>query len=682
MSVVAETTPDVDAAPTVRTSTGSGSAPGSLRYQPALDGIRAIAVIGTLAFHNGFSWIAGGFLGVSTFFTLSGFLITSLLVSEREATGEISLARFWSRRFRRLLPGALSALGLILAFGWFLGNSVQQAGLRGDVLWSLLYGANWHFIGEGTSYADIFQAGAESPAQHFWSLGIEEQFYLIFPLVAFGSMILLKASRRRFGVILGVLWGLSIAASLAYGAMGWSDDRIYFGTETRAAELLAGAVLAVIICGRETIANRRVRSVVEFAGPSFMSVAFLFWALTDLGTGWLYRGGFGAYSIVSALLILAAVQPRGLARYVLSVAPMRWIGRISYGIYLYHWPVFIYLRDRSDLADWPRFLVGAAVTIALAEVSYRFIEMPIRSGSWSTGRRPAIALPVGAAAVLVTALVSTAGFKPLIDFDTSSIEEPGDDVISDSGTPRVAFFGDSIMLTLTKGLGAFVDRDPDLVRAGGVAGLGCGIGRTGWRQYLAQPVVEVDNCWETPWAEGIERIKPDVAVVMAGVWDVTDRWLPGDDPKSDPPRYPGDPTYDEYLLNELLAATDLLSAKGAKVVWLTSPYVELGMIDGELPEVTYQRAYTDAQGRRHYVGSDPARMDRFNELIKQVPELRPGVAAVVDLEGFLSQQASGPVTPDLKPDGVHFTEQGAIAVADGWLGDQLVGTIRGLISDG
>ncbi len=648
----------------------------SIKYQPALDGVRAFALLGMLVFHNGFAWLAGGFLSVSTFFTLSGFLITSLLLAERESTGDIALKEFWGRRFKRLVPGALAGIVFMLGFGVLVANSIQRSGLRADALWSLFYGANWHFIAKGTSYADIFSGGAESPAQHFWTLAIEEQFYLVFPLLMFGVLRLVQGRRSRLAMILGGLWLVSFGLNLLYYALDWSTDRIYFGTDTRAAELLAGALLAVALAGRETIRDRRVQRLLVFLGPSAVSAILLLWAFTDLGTQWLYFGGFSLYTVFSVLLITAAVQPVGVIRKVFALQPLPWIGKVSYGAYLYHWPLFVYLRDQTDIPEWPRFAIGMVVTFILAELSYRFIESPVRNGAWSKGRRPAILLPSAAVAVLVLTLVITASYKPAITLDPDSIEQAGDPSLAIEGAPRVAFFGDSTMLTLAYGLGPWVDARTDLVKVPGAADLGCGIGRDGWRQYLALPVAAVDpECWDVPWAERVETYEPDVALVMVGPWDVTDRWLPGDDPSTDPPRFPGEPAFDEYIQSEMLAATDLLAADGAKVVWLTSPHVELGMIDGELPHVEYPRAYVDDEGERHYVGSDPVRMDRYNQLIKELPNLRPDTVAVIDLAGYLAAQPSGPVTPDLKPDGIHFTKQGASAVVQSWLGDELAAAI-------
>ncbi|HEY6532107.1 MAG TPA: acyltransferase, partial [Acidimicrobiales bacterium] len=212
-------------------------------HLPGLDGLRGLAVIGVLLFHGGFTWAKGGFLGVSTFFTLSGFLITNLLVREWDSTDAIRLGRFWVRRFRRLLPAALIAIALIGLIWWRIGTPEQLATLRADMLAALGYVANWRFFSAGTSYADLFSA--PSPLQHFWSLAIEEQFYVIFPLVVLGLM---RLGGRR--VLTAVLVAATLASVVLELALGGNIDRVYYGTDTRAAELLLGALLAVWWSGR------------------------------------------------------------------------------------------------------------------------------------------------------------------------------------------------------------------------------------------------------------------------------------------------------------------------------------------------------------------------------------------------------------------------------------------------
>ncbi len=285
----------------------TGDPPHGPRYIPALDGLRGLAVFAVLCFHAGFGWAVGGYLGVSTFFTLSGFLITSLLLAERHATSTISLRAFWGRRLRRLLPASLAALIVVLIYAALAGSGAQQRNLGGGVTSALLDVSNWYFIFSHTSYADLF--AAPSPVLHFWSLAIEEQFYLLFPLLAFGLLARLGLRRRGFGGVVAALMAGSLAATLF---LGYSHDRIYFGTDTRAFELLAGCLLAVVVSGRHRISATLhrpgpTRSAVAAVGTAGLIGAVLLWMTTPQTTDWLYRGGLSA--------LLAAVGGRHPGRH-------------------------------------------------------------------------------------------------------------------------------------------------------------------------------------------------------------------------------------------------------------------------------------------------------------------------------------------------------------------------------
>jgi len=216
-----------------------------------------VAVGAVLAFHTGFGWARGGFLGVSTFFTLSGFLITTLLLTEATATGRIRLRAFWARRFRRLLPAAMLTLGGIVLFGALVADANQLRSLRGDVLAALADVANWRFVFTGNSYADLF--AKPSPVQHFWSLAIEEQFYATFPVVVAGVVAIRRRPRPALFVVLASLAAVSITLMFVLRDPGRDVGRVYYGTDTRAVELLAGALLAIVSFGPRRGARRRPR---------------------------------------------------------------------------------------------------------------------------------------------------------------------------------------------------------------------------------------------------------------------------------------------------------------------------------------------------------------------------------------------------------------------------------------
>ncbi len=238
----------------------SASAGRSIPYLPGLEGLRGVALLAVLFFHGGFSWAKGGFLGVSTFFTLSGFLITLLLVLEFSTHGRVDLRRFWGRRYRRLMPASLLCLAGVVVFGWLVATPGQLANLRGDVLASLFYVANWRFIITQQSYAQLF--AAPSPVLHFWSLAIEEQFYLVFPLVVAGVLAVAHGSRRVLGAVLGVAAAVSLGLMWVLYTPGEDPSRVYYGTGTRALRTAAGGT-----AGARVVASRPVWCCASPAGP-------------------------------------------------------------------------------------------------------------------------------------------------------------------------------------------------------------------------------------------------------------------------------------------------------------------------------------------------------------------------------------------------------------------------------
>jgi peptidoglycan/LPS O-acetylase OafA/YrhL/lysophospholipase L1-like esterase len=671
----------------VRPPTADGGRP-RLPHFPALDGLRGLAVAAVLAYHGGFSWMRGGFLGVSTFFTLSGFLITALALGEHGARHRVDLKAFWLRRVRRLLPASLACMVLVLAFGALAADALQRERLAGDVIAALANLANWRFIVAGQSYEGLF--AAPSPLLHYWSLAIEEQFYLLYPLLLAGLVAGTARARRagttstgvgrrsRFGpqapsfrrTLGAVLGGLS-AASLAVTLFaGFDHDRIYLGTDTRAAELLLGGVLAVVLSDGRITARLarpgRARAVAAVAGADALAICVVLWVVTAQSSGWLYEGGFVVYAGLSCLVVTGAILPVGVVRSVLGLAPLRHLGRISYGVYLYHWPIFLWLRQQTDLALWPRFLLGVVLTLALAEASYRWLEMPVRRGEPLLSLRPGRLAPLAAALVVVGALaVSATAPPPLIDFDRSENEllalgaaAPAtttsstiDPVALVPPSPRVAFFGDSTALQTGLGVANHLTRTGTGIPVGGSSPLGCTLVRSVAHRDLDGNIADDDDAcaWDAVYPALLATTAPSVAVVQAGVWDVGDHRLPGDDAW----RGPGDPVYDSFTRAEMARVVDTLSAEGALVVWLTGPPVR------EVPD-------PDDAARR---------MARYNELVRELPAARPGKVEVVDLAGWVARLPAGE-DERLRPDGTHFSNATSDEVADGWLAEEIVTRYR------
>ncbi len=384
---------------------------------PALDGVRALAVLSVMGYHAGVGWLPGGLLGVDVFFVLSGFLITSLLLSEYRKTGRISLLSFWGRRARRLLPAMALLLASMIAWATYLSPATSRNSLRVDALSTMFYGANWRFITSGQGYFDHF--GPQSPLLHTWSVAVEEQFYLLWPL-----LLLLVLRWRRRGV-----FALAFAGAAASAAWMWvlsvdgaSPDRLYYGTDTRALPLLLGCTLAALRppAGiedslarlRKVAVARTLRVLIQVIGLAGITGLVLCWLRVRDHSTWLYRGGFIVVAACAAALLLTCTDaPRGPLARLLSLPPVRYIGAISYGLYLYHWPLFQYLTHaRTGITGGGLLAVRFAVTFAVAVVSYHLIEQPIRRGALSRARlRRWLPRGMAAATLPVTALLVVAG---------------------------------------------------------------------------------------------------------------------------------------------------------------------------------------------------------------------------------------------------------------------------------
>jgi len=365
-----------------------------LRRMEAIDGLRAVAVAGVFLYHADPAWLPGGFFGVDVFFVISGYLITSLLLAEATQTGTVALLRFWAGRARRLLPALFTLLTVCLLIGatFERGRLIE---LRGDSLSSIFYVANWRFIFEHESY--FAQFGRPPLLRHLWSLAVEEQFYLLWP-----PLFLLALRLRRRAAVPIVVGLAALGSTVLMWVLftpGTDTSRVFYGTDTRAAPILIGVLLAFLWRpGALPDVRNRVRARLALEGAGVLGLAgvlYAFIAIHDYDQA-TYRGGFLVLSICSALLLAAIVHPRCVLRRLFSLRIPRWIGERSYGIYLWHWPVLAFTRPGVDvhIARGPLALIQAAITVAIAEVSYRFIEQPIRTGAL---RRVKLRVPAFAA---------------------------------------------------------------------------------------------------------------------------------------------------------------------------------------------------------------------------------------------------------------------------------------------
>jgi len=641
-----------------------------LAHRPALDGLRGLAVVAVLLFHLGYPWAKGGFLGVSIFFTLSGFLITTLLVGEGRSQGRIDLRRFWSRRARRLLPAAL--LGLVVAVAVSRTLVQTPGGNQLDLLAALFDAANWRFLAAGQSYGALFTS--PSPVLHYWSLAIEEQFYLLYPL-AFAALF-----RRRVspGALLAWLLG-GIAASwvaLAGAGIAGAHDIAYYSTPTRAGELLTGGVAAVLFAtrGRRQLsigpAGPRVRSVVEVV--SLIALVVLCASVTSTSAS-LERGVLPVVAILSAVVVLGACRGGALSS-VLGWRPLTDLGRISYGVYVFHWPILLWLSPaRTGLDGIALTALRLAVTLAAAIASFVLVERPIRAGRWP---KPQWSLRIAPAAVLSAAAVVLLLGAPTTATDFDAIQahqaalstpralgaagaDPARALVATPGaalaTPRLAMFGDSTALMTGLGIARWGHDSGRLQLVGGVTPLGCSITRGGERRYQGGQGPTVPECdtWPDRWAGFLAENPADIAAVLVGPWEVGDRRRAD----SDRWEHIGEPAYDAFVVQELSAAADLLLDRVPTVVWLTSPDIQSDRVLVNPPSV-------------YLPENDPERMARFNELVREVAATRPNLH-VVDLNAPLRSLPGGELDAHLRPDGIHFTNDSTNEIAP-WLGESIL----------
>ena len=685
------------------TATASVRSASVIAYQPALDGVRALAVAAVLLFHGEIAGFGGGYLGVSVFFTLSGFLITSLLAAEVEKNGSVGLGAFYARRARRLLPASILLVVLVMlasvVTNWFDG----VADLRAHIIGSLLQIANWVFLAGGGSYQELLQqsAGAASPLEHYWSLAIEEQFYWLWPIAFVGIWKLGASTRGRLWILGGITAAFVVAAPVT--AAVWGSDAAYWASPARAGEILLGAFLALAIAGRSL--SPRLWTL----APGALVVLGVCIVVFPSAGGPAYAGWLPAIGVVSCALLLG-LQADSPVRSALSVAPLVWLGKVSYGVYLFHWPIFVVLNDERVGIDGPLlFALRIVVTLAVAQLSFAFFEQPIRRAS-SVGIRPTMVSAAAATgAVIIAAVVVIPGASsdywstndeiaeaaaldgdasPLLVASTTApsttVAAPSTTAVPDSTAPsdegavttsstttssttttstippipelarpvRMIVAGDSTGEAYGNGVVAWAAASPDVAQAELNVERGCGFLRGGdyriedeWFEVRS----ECSDWLESDLIDRVAEAQPDVVLMVTTSWDVLDhRWDDGFAPEFD--------SIDmrERLFAEFSAATDAVLGAGAgSVVWLKAP----------IPNpLWFSRGTAQEQPARHAI---------LHEVMAAIADERPGDVYVADLIEYFDE-AGLTEDVDTRPDGVHVTPEAGQAIAENFLGEQMV----------
>lgn len=541
-----------------RTSGGRGASP----YFPALDGLRALAMAAILSFHLGWSVVGGGYLALDLYFVLSGFLITEMLLAEHERSGRIRLKAFWGRRARRLLPGLFTMLAAVALFAIADPAAANPAQVSSDGISVLFYVANWHFLAVSASY--FGKVGNPSPLRQTWSLAIEEQFYLAWPLLLLGLLALRRrvATRRRSVPGAAGLLAATVALIVASAASmalvydgGRGLDAAYYGTEARMFEILVGAGAAIVL--RASRRGDLLGSLVECRDRRLQAAGLVALGLVVAGfllasgpPAWVFEGGFLAFSLASATLMVAAIAP-GPVRWFFSLRPIAWLGRVTYEIYLWHWPIIVLARPAvTGLHGLASVAFQVTLTLVVAAATHRFVNEPLRHASYPGLRRLLLPAAAGGLAALLLVAVPLAVPPPptaaaLVRSDSPTApDDPTLGVVlpppighvdlpaapSRSRPLRVMYLGDSVMYQLELAVAAGLDStgEAETVAFEGVPGWGMTHARPPWSQFTA----------------AVRRSRPQVIVAM---WTQDNAWVASH----------GLPAYEALLhrfLEELLAA--------------------------------------------------------------------------------------------------------------------------------
>jgi peptidoglycan/LPS O-acetylase OafA/YrhL len=627
--------------------------PSPLRYRPGFDGLRAFAVVAVMLYHGDVPWVRGGFLGVDVFFVLSGYLITSLLLIEWDRWGAIDLAAFWLRRARRLLPALLVVIVAVTLFTVTLAPASQRDGFRGDAVATLLYVSNWRFIATGQSYFAQFEA--PSPLLHTWSLGIEEQWYILLPVVL-GFVLARWRALRRWLVPVFCVAAAASAVEMAYLYSPAADpSRVYYGTDTRAQSLLVGAALAALLVRRTQPLGRKANAVVQSAGVLAGLALLVAFARVQDTQEWLFRGGFAVVAVLAVLVIAAAAtSDLGPVSRLLSWRPLVVIGLVSYGLYLWHWPVYLALTPlRTGLSGPALLLLRLFVTGVLAAVSYVFVEQPVRRVRLTVGAgRLGSALLTSSVAVLAVVLLggqvlpapaAAAGPEAAVAVTPAP-------ATAGTGTTNVFLLGDSVAYNLRSEFPA--DLEPAL-RVTGSTQLGCGLLPD---QLTAEGKVITPGAdcvsWHQRIGTEINFYHPDIGVLFVGSWEQYDRIVNGKILKL------GTPEFEAHVDAELSVLLAQLDPKTRPVAVMNDPChltPDFGL--GPEPRVV----------------NDENRVRLLNGIVARFVAAQGPAVHLLDFHGFL---CSGGYTATkdgvtLRTDGLHYTPQGARLIWT-WLGPALL----------
>jgi peptidoglycan/LPS O-acetylase OafA/YrhL len=622
------------------------------------DGLRALALIAVLLFHQGWDVSRGGFLGISSFFTLSGFLLATLALAEWAQTGRLALTRLWERRARRLVPAYVAVLALVIVLQYALRVGTGP-GFRTDVLWGVGWATNWHAVVADQDVAGIFLD--PSPVQHLWSLAVLAQLVVVISLLFVGLMKFAGRHWRLGGAAFGLVAVLSFLLARATAEVDGNGGLAYYGTHTRAGEVLVGVALAYAVLNpamRRLLGTEVGDAAVRYGAVAALAGLAVLWSRTSLGDPKLFGGITALNAVLTAVVILAVTAP-GPAATFLGTWPLRTLGRISYTAYLVHWPIYLLIDEpRLDLPGPALFGLRAAATLAVALALHVALEQPFRTRLRMPRPRLAGAL-VGATAVVLVAAVLVPLKPPVgVSLAIDDGQGPGDlDVVVPTGTEvaSIALVGDALASSIAPGFAVWnEEHEDDQVRLDTHVTDDCPPGAPGPVRLAGETIGEQTACtgWEPRLPELLDATSADVVVVVTGLGELGDREIDG------AWRHLGDPLYDSWLATQLGELADELADAGAPVLWAAIPHVRLPGADGDWTR---------------YPENDPRRVDRYNELVRAAAEGHD--LDVVDMTAWAQElPRGGEFSADYRQDGATFTEAGA-RVAAGWIAREVLRVI-------
>jgi len=668
-------------------------------YQPSLDGIRAMSVIGVMFYHAGFSWMHGGFFGVEVFFVVSGFLITSLLIEERDSTGRVNLRLFWLRRMRRLLPALVAVLVVIGVWAVFWGSAEQHTQVRRDYPWALGYLANWSQIFSQETYF----SGTPSLFRHLWSLAVEEQWYLLWPL-AFLLIARQRSTDRRRGwtlisVAAFVMVGAAVARSFDWPKQWFNPLRmsmqqvdttnfLYLSTFTRSSGLLLGAAMAFLWHPWQMAGNPRANATkaLDVAAVGAVVMLLVTFVVGNLERDAMYLWMLPAVTVASALLVAVVVHPwASTSRLVFGSRPMAEIGKRSYGLYLWSWPI------SRITGAWEgsvvKFLLAIAITVPVSEACYRFIETPIRRGAlggwWKARERRDWTLIAACGAITSVAVVASLfAFYSSADKVFDAAKDTGDEVVfsadaaaggSTSSLPavvaqptdsvavattlpvttvaappvtqavlprRLVIVGDSTAHSLAINLPAGIETTFDI---GDGSVEGCSVYDSGTAQSARNGFTRsFGGCsgWEQEWVSAAQQSSAQVAAVVIGAWDVFDVSVDGQVLPF------ASAANDQRFIAGVQKGIDALSAIGVKAALIEIPCMRPQDVNGAGVPALPERG-------------DDARVAHLNQLLRDIAAANPTTTTFV--AGPVEYCTDETIASSLgyRWDGVHAYKPGA-----------------------